>query len=98
MLRFHGWHRVTKRRDTAWLGKWLKSPEQMLQSDATAKELLGKYKLPMPNQNLSDAEIQSFVESFQSADTNLRPQGTTQPQTAAPGTAKNPSETLSAPK
>src|SRR5206468_6348731 len=53
---------VSKRRDAAWLGKWLKSPERMLQSDATAKALLGKYKIPMPNQNLSDAEIKEFVE------------------------------------
>ena len=89
---------VTKRRDTAWLGKWLKSPEAMLQSDATAKELLGKYKIPMPNQNLSEAEIKEFVEYFKWADANLQPKGTTQPQPAAPGSAKAPNDTLSAPK
>jgi nitrite reductase (NO-forming) len=87
---------VTKRRDKAWLTKWLKSPEQMLQTDATAKELLGKYKVPMPNQSLSDEEIKQYVEYFKWADTNLRPQGKEQPQPAAPGTARSPSDTQSA--
>jgi nitrite reductase (NO-forming) len=91
-------HGVTQRRDAAWLGRWLKNPEQMLQSDAAAKELLAKYKLPMPNQNLSDAEIKEFIEYFKWADANLQPRGTMQPQPAAPGSAKPPNETLSAPK
>jgi nitrite reductase (NO-forming) len=89
-------YQVTRRRDDAWLQRWLKSPEQMLQSDATAKQLLDKYKVPMPNQNLSDAEVREYQSYFRWADANVRPQGSTQPQPAAPGTAKNPSETLSA--
>ena len=87
---------VTKRRDVAWLTRWLTNPDPMVKSDAIAKELLGKYKIPMPNQNLRDAEIKEYIEYFKWADTNLRPQGSTQPQPAAPGTAKNPSETYSA--
>src|SRR6185503_11806021 len=39
-------YQVTKNRDKNWLKKWLKNPEQMLQSDAAAKEMLGKYKVP----------------------------------------------------
>jgi nitrite reductase (NO-forming) len=89
-------YQVSKRRDDAWIAHWLKSPEQMLQADVTAKQLLGKYKVPMPNQNLSDAEIREYTTYFKWADQNLRPQGATQPQPAAPGTAKNPSATLSA--
>ncbi|HET9580758.1 MAG TPA: multicopper oxidase domain-containing protein, partial [Usitatibacter sp.] len=89
-------HNVTKRRDEAWLARWLKSPEQMLQGDATAKEMLAKYKLPMPNQNLSDEEIREYFAYFKWADANVQPRGTTQPQPSAPGSAKNPSETLSA--
>jgi nitrite reductase (NO-forming) len=64
---------VSKRRNDAWLGKWLKSPEQMLQGDVDAKTMLDKYKLPMPNQNLSDDEIRQFVAYFKWADSNLRP-------------------------
>ena len=64
---------VTKRRDKAWLTKWLKNPEQMLQSDAIAKEMLAKYKVPMPNQNLSEEEIRAYIEYFSWADSNLKP-------------------------
>ena len=75
---------VSKRRDKAWLTKWLKSPEQMLQSDATAKQLLGKYNVPMPNQNLSDDEIGQYIEYFKWADSNIKPpQAST--ASAAPG-------------
>lgn len=86
---------VSKRRSDVWLGKWLKSPEQMLQTDTDAKTLLDKYKLPMPNQNLSDVEIREFTTYFKWADTNLRPQGQEQPQPAAPGAALPPNKTLS---
>jgi len=68
----------------------------MLQSDAAAKELLGKYKVPMPNQNLSEDEIKEYMEYFEWADKNLQPRGKSQPQPAAAGTARNPSETVSA--
>jgi len=91
-------HGVTKRRDAAWLTKWLKDPETMLKSDPAAKELLGKYKVPMPNQNATDDEIRDYLSYFKWADANLQPQGKTQPQPAAPGTAKAPNETYSAPK
>ena len=67
---------VTKRRDKAWLTKWLKNPDRVLQSDATAKELLAKYKVPMPNQNLSDDEIKEYLEYFMWADSNIRPPAT----------------------
>jgi len=90
-------YQITKRRDDAWLTRWLKSPEQMLQSDATTKQLLDKYKVPMPNQNLSEQEIREFVTYFRWADANVQPQGTTQPQPAAPGSARTPDQTLSAP-
>jgi nitrite reductase (NO-forming) len=50
----------------------------------------------MPNQNLTDQEVREYMEYFKWADANVRPQGSTQPQPAKPGTAKNPSETLSA--
>jgi nitrite reductase (NO-forming) len=56
---------VTKRRSDAWLTNWLKSPEKMLQSDADAKAMLKEYNnIPMPNQNLSDAEIRQYLKYF----------------------------------
>ena len=84
---------VSKRRTDSWLAKWLKSPEQMLSSDADAKAMFDKYKLPMPNQNLSDSEIAEYISYFHWADTNLRPQSKEQPP--APGAALPPNKTLS---
>jgi len=56
---------VTKHRDDAWLTRWLKSPEQMLQTDSHAKEMLKEYNnIPMPNQNLTDAEIRQYLKYF----------------------------------
>ena len=87
---------VTKRRDDTWLARWLKSPEQMLQTDAAAKAMLEKYKIPMPNQGLSEEEIKQYVAYFKWADLNLTPIGKGQPQPSAPGTSLAPSETTSA--
>jgi nitrite reductase (NO-forming) len=64
---------VSKRRSDAWLAKWLKSPEQVLSADVDAKMMFDKYKVPMPNQNLSDDEIRQFVAYFKWADSNLSP-------------------------
>jgi nitrite reductase (NO-forming) len=60
---------VTKRRKDEWLVSWLKSPEQMLQTDADAKALLKEANnIPMPNQNLSAEDINQFVKFFHWAD------------------------------
>jgi nitrite reductase (NO-forming) len=63
---------TTKRHDQAWLTRWLKSPEQMLQTDAKAKAMLEKWKIPMPNQGLSDAEISQYLVYFKWADQNVK--------------------------
>jgi len=57
---------VTKRRDQAWLARWLKESEKMLQTDATAKAMLKEYNnIPMPNQSLTDAEVRQYLKYFQ---------------------------------
>ena len=50
-----------------------------MQSDATAKALLDKWKIPMPNQGLSDDEIKQYLAYFKWADQNLQPQGKAPP-------------------
>ena len=56
---------VSKRRSEGWLQRWLRSPEKMLESDAEAKALLKEYNnLPMPNQNLPEAEIREYLKFF----------------------------------
>ncbi len=70
---------VTKRRSQAWLARWLKEPEKMLQTDADAKAMLKEYNnLPMPNQSLSDAEIKQYLKYFQWID--AQPAGSIKPQ------------------
>jgi len=57
---------VTKTRSVEWLARWLKEPEKMLQTDATAKAMLKEYNnIPMPNQNLTDAEVREYIKYFQ---------------------------------
>ena len=63
---------VTARRNDQWLTRWLKSPDTMLVSDSDAKAMLNQYKVPMPNQNLSDAEIREYIKYFHWADENSK--------------------------
>ena len=64
---------VTMRRSDAWLARWLESPEAMLASDDTAKALLKRSPLPMPNQNLSPQDIRALMKYFHWADQAARP-------------------------
>jgi nitrite reductase (NO-forming) len=72
---------VTKRRSEEWLAKWLKSPEQMLKTDADAQTMLKQFNnIPMPNQNLTDAEVKQYIAYFHWFD--AQPAGTAQPAAA----------------
>jgi hypothetical protein len=59
-----------------------------------AKAMLDKYKLPMPNQNLSDKEVKEFAAYFAWADTNLRPQANEQTAPASPKNALSSSPAI----
>jgi nitrite reductase (NO-forming) len=59
---------VTARRTDPWLRSWLLSPEKMLAVDDTAKALLARHKVPMPNQNLSARQIGQLIRYFHWAD------------------------------
>jgi nitrite reductase (NO-forming) len=69
---------VTKKRGDAWLTRWLKAPEKMLETDAEAQSLLKEWNnVPMPNQNLSDEEIANYLKFFHWAD--AQPAGAVKP-------------------
>jgi len=55
---------VVARRDRGWLKQWIQQPERMIaERDSTAIELLQRYKnLPMPNQKLSDVEVEAIID------------------------------------
>lgn len=59
---------VTERREEEWLRKWLKSPDTMIYTDPVAKEMLKEYMVPMPNQGLTDEQIDILVEYFEYKD------------------------------
>lgn len=60
---------VSKRRSEVWITNWLKAPEKMLQTDPIAQAMLKEFNnLPMPNQNLNEAEIKQFISYFKWVD------------------------------
>jgi len=59
---------VTERREEQWLKQWLKNPDEMILTDPIAKEMLKEYFVPMPNQGLSDEEIEVFINYFKYED------------------------------
>ena len=64
---------VSKRRERAWLDKWMKDPMTMAQTDPLGKEIFAKFKnVPMPNLNLTDAQI-SNVLAFIDAESAKEP-------------------------
>jgi nitrite reductase (NO-forming) len=61
---------VTQRRETEWIKKWILSPDTMVYTDPTAKELLKVYLVPMPNQGVTDEEADILIEYFKYEDAN----------------------------
>ncbi len=53
---------VTERREEQWLRRWIKAPDEMVYTDPIAKELLMEYYVPMPNQGLSDDEVEALLK------------------------------------
>ena len=52
---------VTERREEEWLQKWIKSPDTMIITDPIARELLKEYFVPMPNQGLTEEEVEEII-------------------------------------
>ena len=53
---------VHQRREREWLERWLAETQKMLQNDEAAKKMLEKFNnVPMPNQNLSETEIDQVL-------------------------------------
>lgn len=63
---------VTERREEDWLKKWIKSPDTMVMTDPIAKELLMEYFVPMPNQGLTDEEVDLVIVYLKHEDSNKK--------------------------
>jgi len=55
---------VLDRRNPAWVMNMILNPEEMVESDPVAKELLTRYLAPMANQNLTEDEARKILEYF----------------------------------
>ena len=45
----------------------------MLKTDPIAKKLLEQWKIPMPDQNLTDQEVKQYIAYFKWADEHIQP-------------------------
>lgn len=52
---------VTERRKLEWIQNMILNPDQMLEKDAIARELLATYMVKMTNQNVKPEEAQAII-------------------------------------
>lgn len=64
---------VTTRRDPAWLARWLKEPDEMIEEgDPIAMQLLSRYQeLRMPNLGLNDVDVRALIEFLETQTPSL---------------------------
>ena len=60
---------VTERRKPEWILNMITNPQEMLQQDPTAKELLATYLTQMTFQDVSDEQAREILEYFRKNDT-----------------------------
>jgi mono/diheme cytochrome c family protein len=59
---------ITKRRTPEWIMNMILNPQEMLEKDPTAQELLAEYMTQMPNQNITQEQARAILEYFRSVD------------------------------
>ncbi|MBK5213847.1 MAG: c-type cytochrome [Flavobacteriaceae bacterium] len=77
---------ITTKRNEAWLTKWIRSSQSLIQSgDSIAIAVFeANNKVPMPDQNLSDAEIKEVVDYIKVNSTTAAVPGAATLATSAP--------------
>ena len=55
---------VTERRTPEWIMNMILNPEEMVQKNGIAMQLLKEYNAPMANQNLTEDEARKVLEYF----------------------------------
>ncbi len=59
---------ITKRRTPEWIMNMILNPDEMLEKDPIAQELLSKYFTRMPFQNVSEEDARAILEYFRYMD------------------------------
>lgn len=62
---------VTERREPEWIMNMMLNPQEMVQQDSIAQELLAEFMTQMPNQNLTEEESRFMLEYFRSMDAQV---------------------------
>ena len=57
---------ITERRTPEWIMNMILNPEEMVQKNPAAKQLLAEYLSPMANQSLTEDEARQILEYFRS--------------------------------
>ena len=60
---------VTERRSPEWIMNMILNPEEMVEKNPIAKQLLAEYLAPMANQNLTEKEARLILEYFRTKTT-----------------------------
>ena len=55
---------ILERRSPEWIMNMILNPEEMIQKDPIAKDLIRQFASPMANQHLTEAEARSVLEYF----------------------------------
>lgn len=59
---------VTQRRQPEWIMNMILNPQEMIDKNPVARELLGEYMVPMTFQNLTQDEARAILEYFRKND------------------------------
>ncbi|HZR93201.1 MAG TPA: c-type cytochrome [Gaiellaceae bacterium] len=87
---------IGERAGRSWIERFVAGPEKVIASgDPVAKELLAKYKVPMPNLGLSQSEVAAVVD-FLTGTTGPAP--TTAPAATVPAPTTAPAATVPTPR
>lgn len=61
---------VTERRSPEWIMNMILNPEEMVEKNPIAKQLLAEYLSPMANQNLTEEQARQILEYFRTKTTD----------------------------
>lgn len=74
---------VTERRSLPWIEAMVRRPDSMVVADSVARDLLGRYQVPMIDRGLDGARIRAILEFLRRADRGA-PEAPSRPPPSSP--------------